>query len=63
MPLKCCYGLKLLNPSKGVIGLSKEVVYDLVEGHKTAEPQSFQCPVFEPGPPREQRFTIQIAKT
>ena len=31
MPLKCCYDPNLLNPSKGVIGLSKEIPYALVD--------------------------------
>ena len=31
MPLKRCYDPNLLNPSKGVIGLSKEIPYALVD--------------------------------
>ena len=52
MPLKCCYGPNLSNPSKGVIGLSIEVVYDLVE-HGAAKLQSLKvCSVRDSNPGR-----------
>ena len=67
MPLKCCYDPNLLKPSKGVIGLLKEIPYALVD-QRAAKLQSLKvcsvlCPEFEPWPPRAQRFTMQLAKT
>ena len=50
LSLKCCYDHKLLNPSKGIIGLSKEVVYDLVEQRATKLQSLKVCSVRDSNP-------------
>ena len=52
MPLKCCYDPNLFDPSKGVIGLSKEVVYDLIDQRATKLQSLEVCSVRDSNPGR-----------
>ena len=63
MPLKCYYAHRLLNSSKGVKGLSKEVAYYLVN-QRAAKLQSLKvCSVRDSSPGRpESNDSIVIRK-
>ena len=52
LSLKCCYDHKLLNPSKEIIGLSKEVVYDLIDQRATKLQSLKVCSVRDSNPGR-----------
>ena len=54
LSLKCCYDHKLLNPSKGKLGLSKEVVYDLIDQRATKLQSLKVCSVRDSNPGRSE---------
>ena len=63
MPLNCCYGPNLLNPSKGVIGVSKEIPYTLVD-QRAAKLQALKvCASRDsnPGRPKSNDSLINVA--
>ena len=47
LSLKCCYDHNLLNPSKRIVGLSKEVVYDLIDQRATKLQSLKVCSVWD----------------
>ena len=52
LSLKCCYDHKLSNTNKSIVGLSKEVVYDLIDQRATKLQSLKVCSVRDSNPGR-----------